>query len=113
MGRGPVIGGLKLGEVLLIYILVLVFLIFGMILKGGFPTISDVGSALGCICFLNFLSLNIAFMVTAKKVSFSVKPMVFYYTLMSNCYVASCGIPYTITVVLYVLVNLYFNVFGN
>lgn len=106
-------GGMKFGEVILYYILLLVCKLFYTLAKKGFTKVGQVVDTLGCTCFLKFLSLNIAFMVTAKRVSFSVKPIVFYYTLVSNCALAARKVSVPITFLVDVLMKFTFKLFGK
>ena len=100
-------------RIVLIFVLLLMYLMFGLLTGGAFFGFSRIANALNYAYFLGFLSLGVTFVIATGGIDFSIGPVMFCCALVSGYSLTMYGVPMVISLVMSVLIGVLFGTFNG
>ena len=100
-------------RIVLIFVLLLMYLAFGLLTGGSFFGISRIKNTLNYAYFLGFLSLGVTFVIATGGIDFSIGPVMFCCSLVSGYSLITYGVPMAASLVLSVLIGVAFGLFNG
>ena len=100
-------------RIVLIFVLLLMYLAFGVLTGGSFFGFSRISNTLNYVYFLGFLSLGVTFVIATGGIDFSIGPVMFCCSLVSGYCLTTYGVPMAISLVMSILIGVLFGVFNG
>ncbi len=100
-------------RIVLIFVLLLMYLMFGLLTGGAFFGFSRIANALNYAYFLGFLSLGVTFVIATGGIDFSIGPVMFCCALVSGYSLTTYGVPMALSLLLSVLIGVLFGTFNG
>lgn len=100
-------------RIVLIFVLLLMYLAFGVLTGGSFFGFSRISNTLNYVYFLGFLSLGVTFVIATGGIDFSIGPVMFCCSLVSGYCLTTYGVPMAISLVMSILIGVVFGVFNG
>lgn len=113
MKQNPFVKKVGFNRVVLCFVLVLLYGLFGVLTNGAFLGIDRILSALNYVYFLGFLSLGVTFVIATGGIDFSIGPVMFCSALVSGYSLVTYGVPMPAVMAISILVGLCFGVFNG
>ena len=100
-------------RIVLIFVLLLMYLAFGLLTGGSFFGISRITNTLNYVYFLGFLSLGVTFVIATGGIDFSIGPVMFCCSLVSGYSLTTYGVPMAASLVMSILIGVLFGIFNG
>lgn len=100
-------------RIVLIFVLLLMYLAFGVLTGGSFFGFSRISNTLNYVYFLGFLSLGVTFVIATGGIDFSIGPVMFCCSLVSGYCLTMYGFPMAVSLVMSILIGTAFGIFNG
>ncbi|MDO5444833.1 MAG: ABC transporter permease [Eubacteriales bacterium] len=109
----PFVKKVGMNRIVLMFVLVLMYIVFGILTKGKFFGIKRIISSLNYAYFLGFLSLGVTFVIATGGIDFSIGPVMFCCALISGYCHLSYGLPLGAAILLSVVIGMIFGMING
>lgn len=100
-------------RIVLIFVLLLMYLAFGVLTGGSFFGFSRIMNTLNYVYFLGFLSLGVTFVIATGGIDFSIGPVMFCCSLVSGYCLTTYGVPMGASLIMSILIGVLFGIFNG
>ncbi|MCF0145986.1 MAG: ABC transporter permease [Eubacterium sp.] len=111
--QNPIVKKIGFNRVVLVLVLILMYILFCLVTKGGFFGTARIMSALNYAYFLGFLSLGVTFVIATGGIDFSIGPVMFCSALVSGFCLTQYGVPVVLSLIISILIGLLFGLFNG
>ena len=110
--QNPVVKKLGFNRIVLFCILILMYVVFSVIVK-GFAGMSRVMNILNYVYFLGYLALGVTFVIATGGIDFSIGPVMFCCALISGYTLNTYGVPVVVALIMSIAIGFCFGMFNG
>ncbi len=110
--QNPVVKKLGFNRIVLFCILILMYVVFSLIVK-GFAGMSRVMNILNYVYFLGYLALGVTFVIATGGIDFSIGPVMFCCALISGYTLNTYGVPVVVALIMSIAIGFCFGTFNG
>jgi len=110
--QNPVVKKLGFNRIVLFCILILMYVVFSVIVK-GFAGMSRVMNILNYVYFLGYLALGVTFVIATGGIDFSIGPVMFCCALISGYTLNTYGVPVVVALIMSIAIGFCFGTFNG